>query len=63
MYGTWHWHRYVISCKTISGIWHWHRYETSCKTIAGLSASTCDPIVAKLAQRSKDVRARFTLSN
>ncbi|KHG26629.1 hypothetical protein F383_33120 [Gossypium arboreum] len=25
----------------MSGTWHWHQYETSCKTIAGLSASIC----------------------
>ncbi|KHF98354.1 hypothetical protein F383_37712 [Gossypium arboreum] len=24
MSGTWHWHRYVITCKTIFEIWHWH---------------------------------------
>ncbi|KHG05267.1 hypothetical protein F383_08323 [Gossypium arboreum] len=26
---TWHWHRYVNPCKTISEIWHWHRYVIS----------------------------------
>ncbi|KHG09765.1 Linear gramicidin synthase subunit C [Gossypium arboreum] len=31
MSGTWHWHRYVIPCKTISGIWHWH--PTMCMTV------------------------------
>ncbi|KHG09224.1 hypothetical protein F383_36481 [Gossypium arboreum] len=31
----------VIPCKAMSGTWHWHQYETSCKTIAMLSASIC----------------------
>ncbi|KHG22375.1 hypothetical protein F383_27298 [Gossypium arboreum] len=57
MSGTWNWHRYVIPCKTISEIWHWHRYEISCKTIVGLSASICDPIIAKIARGSKNVGA------
>ncbi|KHG14691.1 Glycerophosphodiester phosphodiesterase domain-containing 4 [Gossypium arboreum] len=69
----------TIPCKTTSETWLWHRYVISCKTIAGLSASIYDPmqdhvwemalasiydpIVAKLARGSKEVRVRFTLSN
>ncbi|KHG17431.1 Hydroxyacylglutathione hydrolase [Gossypium arboreum] len=34
----------TIPCKTMSGTWLWHRYVISCKTIAGLSASMCDPM-------------------
>ncbi|KHG11888.1 hypothetical protein F383_16872 [Gossypium arboreum] len=36
MSGTWHFHRYVIPCKTMSGTWHWHRYVIPCKTIFGI---------------------------
>ncbi|KHG07491.1 Transmembrane and coiled-coil domains 1 [Gossypium arboreum] len=65
----------------MSGTWHWHQYETSCKTIARLSASIYMILLFQVVQRviprssqqddkyrqarsgSKDVGARFTLSN
>ncbi|KHG07794.1 Putative nickel-responsive regulator [Gossypium arboreum] len=46
----------------MSRTWHWHQYETSCKTITGLSTLIYDPIIAKLAQRLKDVEDLITLS-
>ncbi|KHF97562.1 hypothetical protein F383_36650 [Gossypium arboreum] len=36
MSGTWHWHRYVIPCKTMFGTWRWHRYVIPCKTMSGI---------------------------
>ncbi|KHG30424.1 hypothetical protein F383_10932 [Gossypium arboreum] len=73
MSGTWNWHRYVIPCKTISGIWHWHptmcmrvpEYLLLFQVVQWVMQRLCqrDDSVAKLAQGSKDVGARFTLSN
>ncbi|KHG08658.1 Protease precursor [Gossypium arboreum] len=43
MSGTWHWHRYVIPCKTIFGIWHWH--PTMCMRVPEY------PLVFQVVQR------------